>query len=74
MFETNCLSFLNGFLTTINGETLKPFNFQVELLLNDNRKYDKMAREMNPYGDGKTSEKILSHIKSYFFDPVLDSK
>ena len=58
----------------INGETLKPFNFQVELLLNDHRKYDRLAQEMNPCGDGKTSEKILSHIKSYFFDPILDSK
>ncbi len=29
---------------------------------------------LNPYGDGKTSEKIFSHIKSYFFDPVHDSK
>ena len=45
-----------------------------EVLLNDHRKYDRMAQEMNPCGDGKTSEKILSHIKSYFFDPVLDSK
>ena len=47
---------------------------QNELLLNDHRKYDRMAQEMNPCGDGKTSEKILSPIKSYFFDPVLDSK
>ena len=47
---------------------------QVELLLNDHRKNDRMAQAVNPYGDGKTSEKILSHIKSYFFDPILDSK
>ena len=47
---------------------------QNELLLDDLGEYDRMAKAVNPYGDGKTSEKILSHIKSYFFNPVLDSK
>jgi len=46
----------------------------VEMILNNKEEYDKMAKSINPYGDGHASEKIFSHIKSYFFDPVLDSK
>jgi UDP-N-acetylglucosamine 2-epimerase (non-hydrolysing) len=43
---------------------------QVELLLNDHRKNDRMAQAVNPYGDGKTSEKILAYIKDYYFSQL----
>lgn len=34
----------------------------VENLILDQKKYDKMAKSINPYGDGKASEKIVKHI------------
>ena len=39
---------------------------QVSELLTDRRKYDKMARAINPYGDGKAAERI-SGILLYHF-------
>ena len=36
--------------------------FQVETLLKDKKEYDKMAKAVNPYGDGKASEKIYDFI------------
>ncbi|MBF8983753.1 UDP-N-acetylglucosamine 2-epimerase (non-hydrolyzing) [Lutibacter sp. B2] len=35
-------------------------------LLNDCEKYKEMTNAINPYGDGKTSDKILKIIKNYF--------
>ena len=36
--------------------------FMVELLLNDQSEYDKMAKAVNPYADGKASEIIYNFI------------
>ena len=36
----------------------------VELLLNDPSKYDKMAKAVSPYGDGKASQKIYNYINT----------
>ena len=36
--------------------------FHINLLLNDPSEYDKMARAVNPYGDGKASQKIFDFI------------
>jgi UDP-N-acetylglucosamine 2-epimerase (non-hydrolysing) len=33
-------------------------------LLNDKSVYDKMAKAINPYGDGKSSEKILKILSN----------
>jgi UDP-N-acetylglucosamine 2-epimerase (non-hydrolysing) len=35
-------------------------------LLRDSAEYDKMANAVNPYGDGKTSERITGILKKYF--------
>ncbi len=35
-----------------------------ERLLTDKKKYQKMAKAVNPYGDGKTSERVLKIIKT----------
>lgn len=35
---------------------------ETELLLNDYNEYDKMAKAVNPYGDGKAAERIVSII------------
>ncbi len=39
---------------------------EVEKLLTDKEEYDKMAKAVNPYGDGKASERILSSLLHYF--------
>ena len=40
--------------------------FQVETLLKDKKKYDKMSKAVNPYGDGKASEIIYNYISKIF--------
>ena len=35
------------------------------LLLDDQEAYDRMAHAINPYGDGATSEKIVSVLQEY---------
>jgi len=41
---------------------------EMDLLLSNKEEYDKMANAVNPYGDGKASERIvdiiLKHIKT----------
>ena len=37
----------------------------MEKLLNDKKEYDKMANSVNPYGDGKASERIVNIIKNH---------
>lgn len=39
---------------------------EVEKLLTDKIAYKKMARGINPYGDGKASERIINAIRFYF--------
>ena len=63
-----------GHSITVLTAVLDYFDGEVELLLDDHREYDRMVKAVNPYGDGRASEKILSHIKSYFLDSTLDSK
>ncbi|KXZ40531.1 UDP-N-Acetylglucosamine 2-epimerase [Alkalithermobacter thermoalcaliphilus JW-YL-7 = DSM 7308] len=35
-------------------------------LINDKKEYEKMARAINPYGDGKSSKRIADHILQFF--------
>ena len=35
---------------------------EVEKLLDDRTEYDRMARAVNPYGDGKASGRIVQHL------------
>ncbi|WP_026477366.1 non-hydrolyzing UDP-N-acetylglucosamine 2-epimerase [Alkaliphilus transvaalensis] len=39
---------------------------EVNLLLTDQSAYDKMANAVNPYGDGKASERIVEVLLNYF--------
>lgn len=39
---------------------------EVSLLLSDDIEYKRMSAAHNPYGDGKASSRIVSHLKSYF--------
>lgn len=39
---------------------------EVTALLDDSREYEKMARTVNPYGDGRASERIAVAIREWF--------
>ena len=39
---------------------------EVQLLLNNRKKYERMAKAVNPYGDGKASEIIYYYISNIF--------
>ena len=41
-------------------------------LLTDRRRYHKMTKALNPYGDGHTSEKIAAIIQAYFADQATN--
>ncbi|MFM7217839.1 MAG: non-hydrolyzing UDP-N-acetylglucosamine 2-epimerase [Bacteroidota bacterium] len=38
----------------------------LEELITDRTAYDRMARSVNPYGDGKSAARILGHVRDYF--------
>ncbi|NLW46400.1 MAG: UDP-N-acetylglucosamine 2-epimerase (non-hydrolyzing) [Firmicutes bacterium] len=38
---------------------------ETQLLLTDHQEYEKMAKAVNPYGDGKAAERILNGILNY---------
>ncbi|MDP7608986.1 MAG: UDP-N-acetylglucosamine 2-epimerase (non-hydrolyzing), partial [Candidatus Marinimicrobia bacterium] len=44
------------------GTNTRVIKSSVELLLNNQSEYDKMAKAVNPYGDGKASEKIYDFV------------
>lgn len=50
-------------LAGVNADTIYELTSE---LLKDNGAYDKMANAVNPYGDGKTSQRIVEAIKNYF--------
>jgi len=58
-------------LVGTNSETIIS---AVQLLLDNPQKYEKMAKSINPYGDGRAAEKILSHITSHFLGQIMNSK
>lgn len=48
---------------------------EIDKLLNDQEAYDKMARSVNPYGDGRASERIVSILLHYFgFTDVMQEE
>lgn len=40
---------------------------EARLLLTDSKEYEKMARAINPYGDGKAAERIVNIIKDFLY-------
>lgn len=46
-------------------ERKRVFNL-IHRLINDKKEYKEMANAVNPYGDGKASERIVRAIKEYF--------
>jgi UDP-N-acetylglucosamine 2-epimerase (non-hydrolysing) len=40
---------------------------EARLLLSDRNEYEKMARSINPYGDGKASKRIVNIIKDFLY-------
>jgi len=54
-----------GTVKIVGVETDNIYNEAVELIENESA-YLKMANAVNPYGDGKASERIVAAIKEYF--------
>lgn len=48
------------------GTELERVVSETSLLLDDNAEYQRMARSVNPYGDGHASERILEAIRYWF--------
>ena len=48
------------------GTDYKPIYDNLELLLSNDLEYEKMAKAVNPYGDGKASEKIVEILERQF--------
>ena len=48
------------------GNNINTIITQVELLLNDKEEYDKMAKSVNPYGDGTASKEIHDFVLRVF--------
>lgn len=47
------------------GTDIEKITASIELLLNDPCEYDKMCCAINPYGDGRACEKIVSIVSNY---------
>ncbi|WP_244282030.1 non-hydrolyzing UDP-N-acetylglucosamine 2-epimerase [Maledivibacter halophilus] len=56
-----------GTVNIVGVEKEEIFN-TTDKLLNNKEEYKKMASAVNPYGDGKASERIVKAIKEYFKD------
>ena len=48
------------------GTDVKTIVDEANSLLNDKEAYDKMSKAVNPYGDGKASQRIVASILKYF--------
>lgn len=48
------------------GTSLDNVYNETKHLLEDQQSYQRMCNAKNPYGDGKSSERIVNHIKYYF--------
>ncbi|MBN6853923.1 MULTISPECIES: non-hydrolyzing UDP-N-acetylglucosamine 2-epimerase [Staphylococcus] len=48
------------------GTSLDNVYKETKRLLEDQQAYQRMCNAKNPYGDGKSSERIVNHIKYYF--------
>ena len=55
----------SGTVHLVGTDYNKIFN-EVSILLDDTDAYDKMSKAINPYGDGKASERIVKAILNYF--------
>ncbi len=49
------------------GTSLDNVYKETKRLLEDQQAYQRMCNAKNPYGDGKSSERIVNHIKYYFY-------
>ena len=54
-----------GTVKVIGTESERVFA-ETSLLLDDSREYEKMAKSINPYGDGHASERILEALRFWF--------
>ena len=54
------------------GTNASEIKLSVQLLLDNKDEYDKMAKAVNPYGDGKASEIIYNKVVEYFIQSELN--
>jgi len=54
-----------GIAKLVGTDREKIFNETVKLLT-DRRHYEKMARAVNPYGDGHAAQRIVKIVKDFF--------
>lgn len=47
---------------------------EVNVLLNNKIEYEKMSKSVNPFGDGKSSSRILDHCLNFIFKKVNQNK
>ncbi len=52
----------SGAIKLVGTDKVKIFN-EVSLLIENKQEYDKMAQSVNPFGDGKASNKIINFLK-----------
>ena len=50
------------------GSSKKNIIYNINLLLNDDALYNKMSKAHNPYGDGKSSDRIIQYIRKTLND------
>lgn len=48
------------------GTSKKSIVYSVSMLLEDKSVYDRMSKAINPYGDGKTSERVVNILEKIF--------
>ncbi|MDI6800288.1 MAG: UDP-N-acetylglucosamine 2-epimerase (non-hydrolyzing) [Actinomycetota bacterium] len=53
------------------GTDVDKIIFETEELLRNKEEYDKMARAINPYGDGHAAERIVTCLEGYFASQTL---
>lgn len=54
-----------GTVKLVGTDEQNIFN-EISRLMDDKKHYDKMARSVNPYGDGKASERIVEAVRKFF--------
>lgn len=57
---------INAGVAKLIGTKTDSIIYETEKLLANESEYKKMSNAINPYGDGKTSDKILSLLKKYY--------
>ncbi|MBO8221441.1 non-hydrolyzing UDP-N-acetylglucosamine 2-epimerase [Prochlorococcus marinus] len=64
---TERLEAINAGVAKLIGTNKSSIVEEADQLLNNKEKYQSISNRINPFGDGKASQRIFEHIKKYFF-------